>query len=257
LDVHDLPLEQGLAFGSEINKWTQIILSRYTKFALHCADYLLSVSDAFSEYIHITYHVEKQKICRAPNGTFPELLHLHREENNRGGSKICYTGSLLQDKGILELIKLVSSLHDVRKDVRLELWGYNGMGIKSNDWLTVSSTSFSQIKNVLGDADILVIPFPRKLYYNIAHPIKLSDYMAAGKPIVCLNLETSGTIINKYQCGIVCNDHKEMYEALLKLIDNRHLRQELGANGYNAAKTYYDWKVIAQNVHEFLETVRE
>jgi|CZCB01.1.fsa_nt_gi glycosyltransferase involved in cell wall biosynthesis len=257
LDLHDLPLEQSLAFGSEVSRWKRFILATYTKFIFHHADYLFSVSNAFTEYICVTYQVEEQKVRIAPNGTFPELLHSHREEDNQNGTKICYTGSLLQDKGVPELIKLVDDLRSIRKDVRLELWGHNGMGIKSNDWLTVSSASFSQMKDILGGADVLIIPFPKKFYYDIAHPIKLSDYMAVGRPIVCLNLETSGTIIHKYQCGMVCNDYKEMHEALLKLIDDKQLRQELGANGYNAAKTYYDWTIIAQSVHEFLGILRE
>ena len=253
LDLHDLPLEQSLTFGFKVNNFKRFILQKYTKFTLLYADCLFSVSEAMREYIYNNYEIKKQKICIVPNGTLPELLYSGKKDVNQDGITICYSGSILRGKGVTELINLVNNLRVVRKNVKLELWGTNAMGIKSNDWLTVGSTSFSQMKNIFNKADVLIIPFPKNLYFDIAHPIKLSDYMAAGKPIVCLNLDTSGDIINKNQCGIVCNNYNEMYEALLKLNDNKQLRQKLGDNAYIAAKNIYDWRIIAQNMNKCIK----
>jgi len=101
----------------------------------------------------------------------------------------------------------------------------------------------------------LVIPYPKTLWFDITHPIKLSDYMAAGKPIVCLNLSTTGDIIKRYNCGIVCENYQKFEDALIDLFHNPRKKSMFGSNGSIAATRYLDWNILSQKMNDLMEAV--
>jgi glycosyltransferase involved in cell wall biosynthesis len=108
------------------------------------------------------------------------------------------------------------------------------------------------VNNVLANADVCVIPYPpNSLTFSLASLAKLSDYMAAGKPVVSTNLLYTAKIIRKYNCGFVAKNWSEFELFLEKLYNDRELAKRLGENAYRASKEF-DYELLAQKLFHIL-----
>jgi len=70
--------------------------------------------------------------------------------------------------------------------------------------------------------------------------------MAAGKPIVSINLKETSRILNRFNCGLIANDWGEFELALETLYQNRELSRELGNNGRCAVEKFYNYELLSQ-----------
>jgi phosphatidyl-myo-inositol alpha-mannosyltransferase len=77
--------------------------------------------------------------------------------------------------------------------------------------------------------------------------IVLLEAMACEKPIVASRIEGYETLVGPAACGMLVppGDDEALSQALLKLLQDRSLRQTLGARGLHAARQH-DWSSIAR-----------
>lgn len=252
IDVVDLPIEQQEAFEKRKSFYTYLYLKINTKTSFWISDSFFVASDEFKSVMKNMYHINSNILQVIPNGTFSDIIIAKEKLVVNDFITLVYCGSILEGKGISNIIKCVENVRRKGYNVILKLYGYNGMNLKSNDWLIVDKVKFSQMNDVLNEADILLMPYPKKFYYDIAHPIKLSDYMASGKPIICFDLKVSKEMIERFNCGIVCNDDTQIEDAIVELSNNYELRKKLGNNGRKAAVEFFDWSVLSDKMNEAL-----
>lgn len=74
--------------------------------------------------------------------------------------------------------------------------------------------------------------------------VSVVEAMAAGKPIVVSNAGGLKEVIEANRSGLVVqmNNADEAANALTKLIQNKHLAQELGREAHERALKKYQWK---------------
>lgn len=256
LDVHDLPKEQFEAFSEReksflLNKY----LFFYTYISLKKADLLIMVSKNVVDYVEKKYKINRNKMIVIENGTFPSIIFPLEKIFPNERFTLTYCGSIVEGKGIHPIITIVEHLKQKKIPVVFKIYGANVLGFIPNDILQIDGVQFSQMNEVLNQADVLIIPYPKTLWFDITHPIKLSDYMAAGKPIVCLNLSTTGEIIKKYNCGIVCENYQKFEDALIDLFHNPSKKSMFGSHGSIAASRYLDWNILSQKMNDLMEAV--
>ena len=250
LDVHDLRTEQLMAFSEKRKNLFLMNFHRiFTFFIFKLVDLLIITSVNFLNYVAIEYKINKNKMILIENGTFPEYIFPLEKPSRNNRFTLAYCGSAAAGKGLIPLINIVERLKQ-KIPIVFNIYGGNVLGLIPNDTLHIKAVPFSQINTVLNQADVLIIPYPKKLYFDITHPIKLSDYMASGKPIICLDIQTTGDIIRKFNCGIVCENYQQFEEALLYLYTNKDEIPVIGAHGRVAAITYFDWKNLAQKLYD-------
>ena len=252
LDVFDLPIEQREAFEINTPFYIYLYLKIYTKISFLISDYFFVVSDEFKSVMENVYHIKSNILQVIPNGTFSDIIIAKENLVVNDFITLVYCGSIMEGKGISNTIKCVENVRKKGCNVILKLYGHNGMNLKSKDWLIIDTVKFSQMNDILNEADILLMSYPKKYYYDIAHPIKLSDYMASGKPIICLDLKVSKEIIEKFNCGIICTNDNQIEDAIVELSNNSKLRKKLGNNGRKAAVEFLDWSVISDKMNEAL-----
>ncbi|MFB0563420.1 MAG: glycosyltransferase family 4 protein [Candidatus Lokiarchaeia archaeon] len=84
------------------------------------------------------------------------------------------------------------------------------------------------------DCDVGLVSLSPKMRTPVV-PGKILGYMAAGIPIIaCLNKESDGhMIIKKARCGysLSAGDYRSLYEAILRLYQNKYIRRKMGSNG--------------------------
>ncbi len=103
---------------------------------------------------------------------------------------------------------------------------------------------FHQVQAILARARVAVLP--RTAWSGF--PIKLLNYMAAGKAIVAC--EGSAKAIDHLQDGMVVKngDVNGFAEAVLQLLDDEDLCRRLGEAARKKAETIYSWDTIVKQV---------
>jgi glycosyltransferase involved in cell wall biosynthesis len=107
--------------------------------------------------------------------------------------------------------------------------------------------------------DILLAPYQRKVsvYGTKAvdtsrwmSPLKIFEYMATGKAILCSDLPALREVLTHEQTALLCNpsNTQEWRTALKRLHDEPSLRQSLGERARAELKAKYTWSARAERV---------
>lgn len=241
----------------------------------YLVDYLEKrMSERFAGIVTVDLHMEElfkrrnRNVCTAfnlPPSWFIEKS-IVREVTDK--KRILYVGSLNKVRGysvIIDAMRLVQTKH---ADAVCEIIGtidYSGISdkyppfqepgekIRNVSW--TGSLSFRDVPSYLAKATICWLPLQSTPNYELANPVKLFEYMAAGRPIVASKLETTAKIIEQARCGILVppNDVKAHAEAICYLLDNPQIGEEMGLNGRQALLEKYNWESQEKNIFDLYE----
>jgi glycosyltransferase involved in cell wall biosynthesis len=100
----------------------------------------------------------------------------------------------------------------------------------------------------LGICDICIAPFHKNPQHESGIANKIYDYMLGGKPIVASNCKPQQVLIEKHNCGLIFENKSEFHSALIKLLTNKFLREELGENGKKAIIREYNTEIVKENL---------
>lgn len=113
-------------------------------------------------------------------------------------------------------------------------------------------------------ADMLFLPLafdsPMPEVIRTSAPGKMGDYLASGKPILAHVPRDSFVkwYLDKYRCGVVADedDPRNLAETMVKLINDKELRRELGKNARQRAERDYDSEIVRAQFSALLENMR-
>jgi len=216
-------------------------------------------SNSYQEYLTRKYRIPYERTHVIYDGSFPDLI-TPKPPRREGPLTIFYSGALLHIKGVARLVESVSKLREKGIDVNLLLTGGLRRPLRPhvevdtpwaktlfvNDW-------FEWIKILSERADVCVIPYPRKLHWNLTFHMKLPDYMAAAKPIVAMYGRETAYILERYKCGLIANDWKEFEEHITRLFNDRRLARTLGESGRKAVEEFFNYANLANTLHEVIQ----
>ena len=107
--------------------------------------------------------------------------------------------------------------------------------------------SEDQLVERASKADVGVIPYePTLLNHLFCSPNKLSQYMAAGLPILANTTAFVAQILKRADCGVVVDleNAGAVSNAVTRLCDDE-LRQRLGANARRGFEAFFNWEEFA------------
>lgn len=171
-----------------------------------------------------------------------KFLNIEKRENNDGKVKIIYVGRLIELKGLMFLVDVVSQIH-TDKEFEVLLYGSGELESKLNKRIKelkidkvlkiAGQIEHTSISNTYKNADIFVHPT-----FRDSGGVVFAEAMAHKLPIVALK-QSFATILNNNHCGLFVNTNqskeeiiKDFADKLKILIENSDLRLELGENGY-------------------------
>ena len=113
----------------------------------------------------------------------------------------------------------------------------------------------NEIPKFLLCADVCIDSFPDEPYYAAAHPIKLLEYGACGKPVVATRVsETEKLVAHESHGYLASPSNPDEFAKFLKiLLDSAELRDKMGSEFSNHIRTNFDWNKIAQDLESCLE----
>jgi len=116
---------------------------------------------------------------------------------------------------------------------------------KLQDVVFIGYTSYDELPRYYKTADIYCSPATGRESFGIV----LLEAMAIGKPVVASNIEGYANVITHGVDGLLVppKDKRLLAQALISLMSDASLRQQMGANGILKAKRY-SWENIAQKI---------
>ncbi|MFA5146525.1 MAG: glycosyltransferase family 4 protein [Candidatus Omnitrophota bacterium] len=102
----------------------------------------------------------------------------------------------------------------------------------------------------IASADIAVAPFEDNDVTRCKSPLKIVEYLAAGRPIVASDVGDVRAMVG--DCAILteAGSPASLAGGILKLLGDERLRTELGARARKRAEEYYNWGRAAETLLE-------
>jgi glycosyltransferase involved in cell wall biosynthesis len=117
-------------------------------------------------------------------------------------------------------------------------------------WITIEAVPYPEIGQRLAATSVLVIPHPAHPYWDAVLPIKMFDYLAAGRPVVTTPRSATASLLVGCAAGVVADGDgpTHLAAAIGRLLEDDRLSRRMGAAGRKAAETTYDWSVIGRRL---------
>jgi len=230
-------------------------------------NHITAVSPELQTWL-IDQGVPAGKVDLVPAGIEPELFDHPEPEKFRQGyhlnghQVVMYTGVLdayqridyllrafavaLRDKPdalLLIVSAVVSAAHEKEhRQLAAEL------GI-SRSIIWISPHTLKDLPSYLALADVCVVPRPE----CPGHPVKLLNYMLAGKPIVSFAGGAKG-VRHLHDAFVVPNrDCEALGRGIITLLNDRKLAAELGANAQTTVLANFDWRHICAKIERIYD----
>ena len=233
----------------------------------NAADHIVAVSEELKDSLS-EMGIPEHKISCIPTGVNPETFDgkdptVIRRKYNLGNKKIViYTGTLAEYQGIDLLLKAIRIMSTTRTKNDFFLLVVGNSNIKKyqrmcedlsigDKVIFAGEQPFEEVPYFLAAAYIAVIP--RDNCPGI--PQKLTNYMAAGKAIVCF--KGSAKAIRHKENGLIVKnrDIPAMAQAITTLLNHEKLRVYLAKNAKTSIIGKYDWNSLCENLIDIYQKI--
>ncbi len=180
------------------------------------------------------------------------------EEFCDGKLNILFVGRLEFRKGVNYLLKAYLQIKQEIPNSRLIIVGPGTRlrkryerWVRQNrleDVVFVGYATYSDLPRYYQTADIFCAPATSRESFGIV----LLEAMAMGKPIVATNIEGYAKVVGHGEDGLLVppRDSRGLAQALVSLMSDETLRQQMGVKGRLKAREY-SWEHVAQRVFDF------
>jgi glycosyltransferase involved in cell wall biosynthesis len=200
---------------------------------------------------------------------FEKLDELSASERTRNElcKSVVYAGSLYPGRGIEQMLAAAAVL----KDVNFICIGGRDFEVAQHKNQTgakrLTNVSFvgyvpnKEVPSYLTSADILVAPYTNQceaidgtLTIDYASPMKLFEYMAAGKPIVASGIGAIRDVLQHEQNALLVREGSvdDIVDSIRRLLGDPHLAVKLGRAARENAKTY-SWEARCSRILRFAD----
>ncbi len=265
-------VEHGSAFVNVESKITNKIAYLYDKtigaLIFKKSDCVVAISRAVYNFITENFIKDKSKIRLLPRGLEIEEIESIKPNKDinkkfKNKVKLCFVGRLFKWKGVENTISAYKSLSDkLRKKTVLIIVGYgedlNRLKKLSGEYLNngIYFTGKKKFKDAIGimkTADIYV----HSSYKGGGLSTSLLQAMCCGRAIVASPYEGADEVITDGKTGVLLkgNSPREIKEGILKLINNKKLREKYGRNAQKFIEKNFNWRNSVNKYKEVFEEV--
>ena len=224
------------------------------------ADQIITVSEPTKENLVQNWGVAADKITIIPNGVNVELFQQPVDkqavcaEFGLGEAPVLmFVGGFQRWHGLDKLLEALAEIVKTLPETRLLLVGDGParpfveehiQRLALEKYVTITGfLPHARIPQLLAVADVVTVPYPQLPQEMWFSPLKLYEYMAAGKAIVASSAGQIKNVIRHNKNGVLVTpgDVADLAQACLYLLQNESERIRLGANAQNEAETEHGW----------------
>jgi glycosyltransferase involved in cell wall biosynthesis len=247
LDIHDIVPE---FYGSKFQKGTGSVPVRALKLVERC-------SARFANHVIISNHLwfetftarsaPREKCSVFINHVDPAVFYPRKRTRNDGKIIIIFPGGLQWHQGVDVAIKAFAEVTRACPETEFHIYGEGSMKPSlielahdlnlEKKVLFFDPIPIRQIADVIANADVGVVPKRADSFGNEAYSTKIMEFMSQGLPVVLARTKIDqfyfdDSVVRFFESG----NEKEMAQAILEVINNPDLRQELAEAGLSYVK---------------------
>jgi len=253
VDVHGLTFAE--AVGSKQKNWRGIIHMEIE--ALENSNHIVVVSKKMRDYIIKKMRIAGAKIIVAPNGSNPQEVHAVYSKPLR----IIYAGGFAYWEKIHDFVEIAKRANPQKFEFYLA-----GDGPLRNELLRkikkeniaityLGSIPKPRIFSVLSKMQVGIAPSTKDLTRQVASPVKIFDYLAAGLPVVTPKIGDWGDLIADEDCGMALEDDSiEEYLKALDTLADECTWNEKSLNAIKVIDDKYSWNKALQPLKNLLSS---
>jgi len=236
--------------------------------SLKIPDKISVVSSLIKDYLTFKCGVPSEKIVVLPNGVDTTLFN-PRVHGKSLKEKFNVDNIVLFVGYLYTLNVLIKSALNIVKEKPKTLFVIVGnhdrlrwvhevkkMGLEKN-FLFTGTISHTEVPEYIMASDVCVNIFSKEDYFAAAHPLKVLEYMACGKPVVATNLPGTAQTIQNGVNGFLYNpdDVESFTKYLNTLLSDPGLCKHMGQAAWATVKDEYRWETITEKLIKILEEV--
>ncbi|GAB4110591.1 MAG: glycosyltransferase family 4 protein [Roseiflexaceae bacterium] len=85
--------------------------------------------------------------------------------------------------------------------------------------------------------------------------IKVPESMALGTPVVATTRGATGLLVRDGHDILVADQPRQMADAIIRLLRDPQLREQISRNGRRTVEQHYDWRIIGDQLDDVLATI--
>jgi glycosyltransferase involved in cell wall biosynthesis len=263
-DHHDLAPEMYYArFKGQGNKFIYHLLVFLEKLSCRLADHVIVTNQSYKTVALERSAIPAARVTIVRNG--PELERLQPvapdpELRRKARTLIGYVGVMGFQDGIDYLLRAIKHLVEdfERRDIFCVLIGKGDawdemrtlatqLGIAEYVWFT-GRISDADLMRYLSTVDICVDPDPCNPFNDRSTMIKMTEYMALGKPIVAFDLTEHRVTAREAALYARPNEEFDFARQIVWLIDHPEQRRAMGRAGRKRVETELAWSFQVQHL---------
>jgi glycosyltransferase involved in cell wall biosynthesis len=271
LEVNADLLEQRRFKGIQERGLRRLFAIWATRKCFNTAAQIICISPRLKEHLKTKWNVAESKLSVLPIAADVEsVVPNHNSEAVRKSlglttePVVMWVGGFYPWHDMSLLLESFALILRKRSDARLVLVGDGQTRSAVADTVTkagmghavimTGKIAHSQVPEMLSIADVAVVPSTplTARLGGTGTPLKLFEYMAAGKAIVATALNEAAEVIRDGQDGLLVRpgDVNKFAEATLKLINDPEERSRLGRNARAQAVNQYSWENYTKKLEE-------
>ena len=236
------------------------------------ASSVVAVGEGIKTLLSTHFGVPAERITVIPNGVDPDLFSpVPREEAiartglDPEAQYVVFTGLLAGWVAVETMVRAFAEVAATRPRARLLLVGdgpgravVERVGAELRVADRIDLTGFvadrARVSDLVGAATVCLVAYkPQFRARTAATPVKLPEYLAAGRAVVGIGMPGISEMIEENDAGVtVPDDAAAMAQAIGALLDDPARADELGANGRRAAVERHSWRSVVQRTIELL-----
>jgi len=225
------------------------------------------ITESMKLSVEKKFKIKYKNYCYWSSGVSLDISKIHND-NNKKADPIClfYHGSITINRGIGTLIKAIYIVNKKIESIKLLLVGTGkDLGaIKSiADEMSISHiveflgfVPYEKISEYISLADICICPLPNRIEWNVSSPLKIFEYMACGKPIICTKIPAHCDVLGNLPFVIYSDeDEQSLADAIEYSIINLEKFKPYKNYEIQYANENYSWNKQACKLITFLESI--
>lgn len=262
-DHHDLSPEMFyVRFGVSPDHWMSRILFLNERLTYRLADHVIATNESYRDIAYERGGLPASRVTIVRNGPSESMQPVDEDPTlrRRAATILGYVGIMGPQDGVDYMLRAIHNLVYTLKydevfavvigkgDALPELRSLaRELGIEDYVWFT-EWISYDDLLRYLSTADICLDPDPSNPFNDRCTMIKMTEYMAFGKPIVAFDLPEHRVTAGQAALYAKGNDEMDFARKILELVHDPARRDEMGRIGRERIDTRLAWSFQKQNL---------